>query len=245
MEDEASALAAALALALVHLAARHLRFVDRIPRSRWLSAAGGISVAYVFVHVLPELSEAQAAVGEAAGEALEFVEHHVYLVSLVGLAAFYGLERAAVSSRRQSRDRGGEDAASREVFWLGIASFAVYNGLIGYVLVERAEERAADLALFALAMAVHFVVNDRGLREHYRGAYHSIGRWVLAAAPLAGCAIGLTIAVSDAVLGVLLAFLSGGVVLNVLKEELPEERESRFLAFALGAAAYAMLLIAA
>ena len=40
-------------------------------------------------------------------------------------------------------------------------------------------------------------------------------------------------------LSFLFAFLAGGVVLNVLKKELPEERESRFLLFALGLAAYA------
>lgn len=33
--------------------------------------------------------------------------------------------------------------------------------------------------------------------------------------------------------------------MNVLKEELPEERQSRFWAFALGAAAYAALLLIA
>jgi hypothetical protein len=35
------------------------------------------------------------------------------------------------------------------------------------------------------------------------------------------------------------------VVMNVLKEELPEERESSFWAFALGAAAYAGVLLMA
>ena len=34
----------------------------------------------------------------------------------------------------------------------------------------------------------------------------------------------------------LFTFLAGGVVLNVLKEELPEYRESRFCAFAAGIA---------
>ena len=43
-----SALLAA-ALAAVHLFAGMLRFLDVRPRSRWLAAAGGVSVAYVFV----------------------------------------------------------------------------------------------------------------------------------------------------------------------------------------------------
>lgn len=44
---------------LVHLFAGKLRFLDGTPRSRWLSFAGGISVAYVSVHVFPELAETQ------------------------------------------------------------------------------------------------------------------------------------------------------------------------------------------
>jgi len=43
--------------------------------------------------------------------------------------------------------------------------------------------------------------------------------------------------------GVSTAFLGGGVVLNVLKEEIPTERQSGFWAFALGAVVYAALLL--
>ncbi len=50
--------------------------------------------------------------------------------------------------------------------------------------------------------------------------------------------------IGEAVLAVLFAFLSGGVILNVLKEELPKERASRFWAFAVGVAVYAVVLLA-
>lgn len=88
-------------LASVHLFAGRLRFLDVTPRSRWLSAAGGISVAYVFIHILPDLAEEQETLREVAGESLAFIEYHIYLISLVGLAVFYGLERAAKASRRR------------------------------------------------------------------------------------------------------------------------------------------------
>ncbi len=39
-------------------------------------------------------------------------------------------------------------------------------------------------------------------------------------------------------------FLAGGVILNVLKEELPKERASRFRAFAAGVVAYTLVLLA-
>ena len=131
------------------------------------------------------------------------------------------------------------------MFWLHIGSFALYNVLIGYLLLHREETGLAPLVFYFVAMAVHFVTNDFGLREDHKARYDAQGRWVLAAAVLAGWAVGLAGEVSDLAIGFLFAFLAGGVVLNVLKEELPEERKSRFWAFALGAAGYSALLLLA
>lgn len=236
------ALAAALVLGKVHLLAGRLRFLDGVPRSRWLSAAGGISVAYVFVHLLPELSAAQRAVERGADGVLPFLEDHVYLLALAGLAMFYGVDRASLASRRERVRTGGEDATSPQAFWLSIASFAVYNGLVGYLLVRDESHTVQSLASFTVALGVHFVVNDFGLREHHKDAYRRIGRWVLALAVLAGWVVGRLTEISDRALGLVLAFIAGGVILNVLKEELPGERRARFWAFVLAAGAYAALL---
>jgi len=232
-------------LALVHLFSGGMRFLSASPRSRWLSAAGGVSVAYVFVHLMPDLAEEQETIRRATGEGFSFLEYHVYLVALAGLAAFYGLERAAKLSRGKERRAHGQDSTGAGVFWLHVGSFALYNALIGYLLLHREEPGLGSLVLFAFAMGVHFVVNDFGLREDHKGAYDRAGRWVLAAAVLAGWFVGLFSEISEAALAVLFAFLAGGVVMNVLKEELPEERESRFWAFVLGAALYSAVLLLA
>lgn len=231
-------------LVAVHLFSEKLRFLETTPRSVWLSVAGGVSVAYVFVHLIPELAENQEVLAEAAGESLAFLERHVYLVALIGLATFYGLERAARVSRGRGRGRGEKSPASVGVFWLHMFSFSVYNAIIGYLLLHREDQGLGTLLFFFLAMALHFLVNDFGLREHHRDTYRRTGRWVLAAAIFLGWVVGVFTEISEAALAVLIAFIAGGVILNVLKEELPEERQSRFWAFALGAAAYAALLIA-
>jgi hypothetical protein len=235
---------AAMGLAVVHLLAGKLRFLRGIPRSRWLSIAGGISVAYVFVHLLPELSQGQEVIVRAVSNGFAFLEHHVYLVALGGLISFYGLERAAQTSRQRQREAGGEDAAGMRFFWLHISSFAVYNMLVGYLLLHREDPGLAALGFFVIAMALHFVVNDYGLREHHKEAYTTIGRWILAAAVFVGWGVGSVTDITEAALAVLVAFLGGGVILNILKEELPAERESRFGAFVLGAIGYAALLLA-
>jgi hypothetical protein len=235
----------AVGLAFIHLYSGRIRFLDVLPRSRWLSAAGGVSVAYVFVHLLPDLAKEQETIREAAGERFNFLEQHVYLVALIGLAAFYGLERAAKVSRRRKRSVGGEDSTEAGVFWLHAISFAVFNALIGYLLLHREDPGIQGLLLFAFAMGVHFMINDHGLRKHHQRAYDEVGRWVLAAGICVGWMVGLFFEVSEAAIAVLFAFLAGGVIMNVLKEELPEERESRFWAFALGAAVYTVVLLLA
>lgn len=58
--------AAAVVLAALHLFAGPSVFPRRLPRSRWLSVAGGISVAYVVSTWLPEIAEYQESVSEQA-----------------------------------------------------------------------------------------------------------------------------------------------------------------------------------
>jgi hypothetical protein len=226
-------------MALAHLFSYKLLFLQGIPRSPWLSMAGGVSVAYVFLHILPELSESQGVIEETGVSVVGYLEDHVYIMALLGLALFYGLERVAKEKRGRSTGEG-----TAYVFWLHMASFTVYNALIGYLLVHRVEQDFRSLLFFFFAMTLHFVVNDYGLREDHEEVYDRIGRWILAAAIFVGWGLGLATEIPEAAIAVLFAFLAGGVILNVLKEELPSERKSRFWAFAVGAAAYAVLLLA-
>ncbi len=230
--------ACAVAFALIHVFIGKLTFLDVLPRSRWLSFAGGIAVAYVFLHILPELSGHQKTFAEGLGVSNRAAETWVYLVAFAGLALFYGLERAAKASRKSSpRDR-----VESEILWLHVGSFAIYNVLIGYLLLHREEAGVWALALYTVAMSLHFVTNDYGLREDQKNRYDAIGRWAIAGAVLFGWTIGVFASLPKIIIGFLFAFLAGGVVLNVLKEELPAERQSRFWPFALGGGLYAMIL---
>jgi hypothetical protein len=234
-----------LVLAFIHFFGNRLRFLAGLPRSVWLSGAGGVSVAYVFLHLFPELQEGQEHLQENVGWATRFLEHHVYLVALIGLAVFYGLERSVVSAKREQvkKDNQEEKKPPKGIFWLHIGSFALYNALIGYILFQREEGSVQEMLLFSIAMALHFVVNDFGLLEHHRETYRKYGRWVLVLFLVLGWTVGYVKEVPTTVVILLMAFVGGGVIMNVLKEELPEERESRYWAFALGAGLYTILLL--
>ena len=103
-------LLAALGLACVHLFSQQLRFLDGVPRSRFLPLAGGMAVAFVLLRLLPAVDEGNAVLNEALRTApLAFIEHHAHPIFLLGLLRFYGAEilvRGSVSS-------GGNDQRPR------------------------------------------------------------------------------------------------------------------------------------
>ncbi|TVT28248.1 hypothetical protein FO441_07495 [Salinicoccus cyprini] len=231
----------AIGFVIIHLLSKQMKFLRVDPRSKFLSIAGGISVAYVFMHLLPELGEYQQEF-EGAIEGLEFLESHIYIIALLGLVIFYGLEQLAKKSRKRGAEKG-TDKASSGVFWLHISSFALYNAIIGYLLLRGEYQSEWGMLLYFFAMGIHFITNDKALRSAHKDDYDRYGRWLLAVAITIGWFVGVFTELNILVISVLTAFLAGGVILNVMKEELPEERESSFPAFFSGMLGYTVLLL--
>ncbi len=247
---------AALGIALVHVFGS--RLLDTLDSPHWvLSTAGGAAVAYVFVEALPALR----VVGErlaAEGHPLVTVTGDVFLLTMVGFVVYYGLDHLVEvyvgdgdgnggGDRDRSDDGDGTGSESGE--WHGtpgfavhLAGFLVYDVLIGYLLVYPnvlAHHRGA----FAVAMGLHLLGTDYDLREHDEALFHDVGRWLLAAGVILGTALGHL--VSFGLLGpaIAYAFLVGGIVLNVMKTELPAARESRLPAFLAGVVGYTAVLL--
>jgi hypothetical protein len=246
MEIPLGSLGVALVLALVYALGARLNESAAGERAwarrRWVSVAAGVSVAYVFVDVLPELAAQHRTFREASGEGLLFAEQRIYVLALLSFVVLYGLEHIVLASRERRREAVAEGAPDA-TYWLHVGGFAAYSALIGYLLVERAERGPLALAVYGLAMALHFLIVDHSLREEHGRIYDRGGRWVLAASVLAGWLLGATTPLSEVVFARLFAVLAGGVVITSLKAELPGEREGRFWPFCLGAAAYAVLLL--
>lgn len=229
----------ALGFASIHYCSKYMSLIKDIPRSRILSVAGGIAVSYVFLYLLPELVQHQKRVEQALNEGLGgFLQNHIYIIALLGLTIFYGLERMVKSSKKKY----GE-IASLKSFWIHISFFFIYNSIIGYLLIREEFKSIWEMFFYFLALGIHFVTIDRSLRKDHKKIYDKYGRISLTVAILFGWGIGSLYKVEDLIISVLVGFLAGGIILNVLKEELPEERESSFLAFALGLISYSILLM--
>lgn len=129
------------------------------------------------------------------------------------------------------------------MYWLEAVGFGVYSWLIGDLLLERAESGA--LALYTIAMALHFHVVDHTLEHEHGRLYTRSGRWICAAAVVAGWATSTTVEVAEALFAQLFAVIVGAVVITSLRAELPREGEGKFVAFWVGAAVYGLVRVAA
>lgn len=239
---EAAKWISAAILALALLVGGAIRAHQFKHRRRWISAAAGASVAYVFVHLLPELSEQQAIVAEAAGRGVFLSEVHVYIAVLVGFVLFFGLDTMAVASRTDTHSVDQTHRADNLAFWIHLPAMALNVGLIGYLLVDW-NRTLHSLVFYTLAMAFHFLVYDHTLRNEYGGLYDKPGRWILSASVAVGFAVGVALALPESMVGISLGFVSGGVTINGIRDELPSAGEGRFVPFALGAAVYSALLL--
>lgn len=223
----------AVGLAGVHLVADRVPDTRLISRNQWLSATAGVSIVYVFMALLPKLERERIRLGSVD----DGTNSAMYILVFCGLTVFFGLERVARLTTNNRLVVGPRWITEQSVFVIHVAVFAVYNAVIGYVVVSG--ELVADPLPYALAMGLHLFGIDEGLRQHHREAYHRIGRWVLMGAIIAGAVGAVTFTIGVGTQTVLLALLAGGILFNAIKEELPADRESSFLAFIVGAGVFA------
>jgi hypothetical protein len=240
MNSLAIELAAISLLACTFVFGRYLRIpLSGAPQRVLSAAAAGVSVAYVFVRALPEMSEAQDVFTRVTFDrGLPFPELRVYTAALIGFLLFYGLENMVLRSGARGRAQG--EPGARLAYGLRLAGFAAYGGLVGYLMVHQ---RSLPTLLYLIAMALHFLAVNHSLEREYGSNYDHSGRWLLAAAILAGGFAGIFTSMSEELLATLVGLNSGGVIINSMIMELPTEKEGRFWPFCLGAIGYSLLLL--
>lgn len=203
-----------------------------------LSFGAGMSAAYVFVHVMPELHDARRAFVESVSMTLRYEGMAIYFVALLGFLLFYGLEH------QSNRMRGpGESGALGPAFKLDISGFSAYVWLMAYLLVNHFGSSLVSIQLYAVALAFHFLSLDHSLRHEHGDAYERIGRYVLAGMALLGWGMGVLFALPGHILALLVAFISGAIIVNSLIMELPAEKDGRFLSFMAGGLVYGLILL--
>ena len=233
----------AIGLALVHAFLARLNISKLIPEFRWISFAGGVSIGYVFVEIVPELSHAQEELEHSAIPFVAYLENHVYILAMLGLLLFYGLDVLAFKSKVKNQKNNIKDESDALVFWTQIIAFTIINGIFGYLLQDLENHSLLMCILFFLTVSLHFFIIDHHLREHHPISYDKQVRWIFTAAIMVGAIAGRSLHLNEAALSIVWSFLAGSLIFNILKHELPDEQESCFGSFTTGAGLYTTLLL--
>ena len=233
----------AIALAIVHGFATRLPLFSLIPRFRWTSFAGGVSLSYVFLEIFPELSHTQEELQHSDIILVQYLENHAYILALIGLLVFYGLDLLAFRVKSHQQSTSTIEDNNSAFFWIHLSGFALLNIILGYLLQDLSEHSLLACILFFLSIALHFFIIDENLREHQQSLYDKQGRWFLVAAIVFGAVIGHIAHLNEALIAILWSFLAGSMILNVLKRELPDENTTCFKSFIVGSVLFATLLL--
>lgn len=238
-------LAASFLFALAFVFGGRLHKPGNIRRRSLLSFSAGASVAYIFVHLSPELEGARNVfVEETAHLGSPLAWYSIHLATMLGFVLFYGLDQFVMGLKTGKEQPYSEEKHRADTaFWVHVGVFGAYAWLVSYLLVDSLEEGTVSIGLYALAMCLHFLTVSHGLHKEYGTLYDRKGAWVLAVCSLAGWVSGVLIDLSKPIVAVLLGLVAGGVIVNTLIGELPREKEGRFVPFVCGAVFYTALLL--
>ncbi|MBU9721474.1 MULTISPECIES: hypothetical protein [Bacillaceae] len=219
-----------LAFIIIHLAANQVLPSNRMKRLRWFSFSGGLAVSYVFVYVLPSLHKEQVIVKKYTDYLT--MESELYFIGLIGVLIFYGIQKFV-----RKVDRKGDPKKHTTLFFMQIIFFAIYNMLVAYITVSS-DVAGIQAVFYGLAIGLHFIAIAHDLWREYGVMYNQIGRYVLVLGIIAGWITGMLVQLSPLLQSIVFAFISGAMILNVLKYELPPDGEAHFPTFAIGVVAY-------
>ena len=174
---------------------------------------GGLSVAYVFLHLVPSLDSSDDVVGP-----------RVYFVALLGFVVFYGLDVLF------QPPKDTHPTKYHAYLW----AFFLYDGLLVFTLALALPPTPILTLVFALSLALDVLDTDLDLQAEYGARFVKSGRWVL----LAGVAVGYALSVvrrpDPLVIDILTAALAGFMMFHTFKGQFPAVRNKKFPAFVVG-----------
>jgi hypothetical protein len=236
---------AVVILASVFLLGKWLRLRSESRSRHWITASAGASVAYVWLHIIPELCEAQGAfINMTRDMRLPMPEFRIYASALLGFVLFYGLEHMSWSRVDLAGRDGAQTGRENLIYRLRLGGFVAYGGLVSYLMVRGSERGLLSLLTYLIAMGLHFLVVNHSFGEEYGDKYDRGGRWLLASAVLTGGFIGNFALLPEPIILTLLGFVAGAVIENNTMMELAKGKGGQFWAFFAGAMGYSLLLMA-
>ncbi len=236
-----------LVFALVHLFSNRIYRYSERHRSKMLSLFGGITVAYVFLDLLPRLETTRVHLERLFGAIPAFLNTlAIPGFAFAGFLVFFILEHFALKTYRAEHSKNGKPGRSTiYAFAIHFVTIVFLSLVIGYILRFEAQTGAFQLLLYTAALSLHFVILDHTMESHYKRLYVRFGRYFASLMPIIGWGLSVFFPESHSVGYLLLAVILGVILFNSIKDTVPKGGGKDPVLFVAGALLYSALLLTA
>jgi Kef-type K+ transport system membrane component KefB len=203
-----------------------------------ISFSAGMSVAYVFIRVMPELQEAQIVFKENSPFSTPLEGKIIHLAALVGFLLFYGFERLSSDFKLK-----GDGKNHFFTFNLDVGGFAIYVWVMSYLLLNTLRETHYSILFYGVAITLHFLTIAHALQREHQNHYDNYGRYILSAAVIFGWICGILFPLPLYLIAPFVAMTSGSIIITSMLTELSHENHGRFIPFVCGGLIYGIVLL--
>ena len=222
--SEAIAIATGLLLGTLHYFSENIELAAEPKRYRFISFGAGISIAYLFLHLLPHTYDAAIHLEEA-----------VFVFLLLGFTLFHLSEKYIYQHIEQEKQ-------ARELKEIHSIMFFVYHFLVGIVFVDKFETGILEGILFMFPVALHTGLSQASLSKIHGEIRENIPiKIILSLSTLLGVVFAILVHVPDIMNNILVSFISGVLLYIIVKEFLPGKEKGRPLFFVLGLVLFSTL----
>lgn len=219
------------------------KILHRLNAAKLSSFAAGVGTVYVFIHMLPQLGHGQALM-EATYPNFVFFgsQFTIYLLALIGFVFFYMFERILSYTAKLPTEEYSTQY-EQYYYWTNVLFISLYSVLIGYVVGSYNLNNISYQIIYLIAYVLHFITIKWGLYHIFPEKYEKQAKYPIALGLFLGYFIAYFFNISDIVLAMIEAVLTGAMILNVFKHELPNEEDSKSRAFIVGILLSTLLFI--
>jgi hypothetical protein len=193
-------------------------------RLKWTSLAGGAAIGYVFLYLLPKLSDYTIIITRANQGGWELFNYRTFHLALVGFIAYQTIYWLSNSDRPTFKHWGV----------VNCAGFSLYNILTGYIIAHPLRPGIIPFVLGVTVLGLHFLGVNHQLRHWHQYFFDRYMRWLMAISIIGGWIAGVCLHLPKPILIYTTSFLAGAIITNVMTEDIPEEGEGHYLYFLLG-----------
>jgi len=203
----------------------HFMRTKGVFKQRLVSFAAGISVAYLFLHLFPQLYSSIIGADQS-------YQQLTFFLMMAGFISYHIIEKWIYQHARR-------DEIVKEVEIEHSLTLFFYHFIIGFVFVSLLHDGLENGLLYFIPLSLHIIINALPHSHRFRG---NGVRLFFTSAPLLGAVVGSFFILPTLVQTTLLGLIAGILLFIEAREIVPKRRGESIAFFMVGVALFTVVI---